>query len=113
MSAHTNKHQIVTDHGGVPVAVVLPYSDYLRLLHPELNDPSFPHDVVEKNIIEGKTLIQSWREHLDLTQEEAAKRMGVKQSSYQQLEKKTARPRKTTIEKVAKAFGIDVRLLEE
>ena len=112
MNALTSKHQIVT-HEGTPVAVVVPYGDYLRLLHPELNDPTFPHAVVEKNLIEGKPLIQAWREHLNLTQEEAAERMGVKQASYQQLEKKTARPRQKTLEKVAQAFEIDVRLLAE
>lgn len=101
------------EYNGQPVAVVLPYDEYLKLLYPELNEPATPHAVVKKIHLEGQTRIQAWREHLQLTQEEAAERMGVKQSSYQQLEKKTARPRKATIQKVADAFGIDARLLEE
>lgn len=113
MTAPTNtKHQVI-EHDGRPVAVIVPYAEYLVLMYPELNGPMTPQAVMTKRFIEGKSRIQAWREHLDLTQEEAARRMGIKQSSYNQLEKKTAKPRKATLENVAAAFGIDVRLLEE
>jgi ribosome-binding protein aMBF1 (putative translation factor) len=93
------------------VAVIVPYSEYLKLVFPELNEPMFPHEVIKKIYLDGQSHIQAWREHLGLSQEEAARRMGIKQSSYQQLEKRTARPRKATLEKVAAAFGIDPSLL--
>ena len=40
-----------------------------------------------------------------------AGRLGMKQSSYQQIEKKSARPRPATLKKIAAAFGIDQFLL--
>ena len=105
-----SEHQIVK-HNGKPVAVVIPWAEYLALVPPPRTEPATPHEVVEKFFGEDKSLIQSWREHLGLTQEETARRMGIKQSSYQQLEKRTARPRKATLEKAAAAFGIEPSLL--
>jgi DNA-binding XRE family transcriptional regulator len=111
MTAPTNiKHQLI-EHNGQPVAVVVPYDEYLKIIYPELNEPMTPHAVVKKIHLDGLTPIQAWREYLNLTQEEMAKRLGIKQSSYQQIEKKTARPRAATLEKVAAAFGIEPSLL--
>ncbi|MCL2029723.1 MAG: helix-turn-helix domain-containing protein [Deltaproteobacteria bacterium] len=111
MTAPTGiKHQLI-EHNGQPVAVVVPYGDYLKFIHPELNEPATPHAVVKKMHLDGLSRIQAWREHLGLTQEEVSLRMGIKQSSYQQLEKRTARPRKATLEKAAAAFGIEPSLL--
>jgi DNA-binding XRE family transcriptional regulator len=93
------------------VAVVVPYDEYLKFIHPELNEPMTPHAVVKKMHLDGLTRIQAWREYLNLTQEEAAKRLGIKQSSYQQIEKKTAKPRVATLNKIAAAFGIAPSLL--
>jgi DNA-binding XRE family transcriptional regulator len=78
---------------------------------PELNEPMTPHAVVKKMHLDGLSRIQAWREHLRLTQEEMAGRLGMKQSSYQQIEKKSARPRPATLKKIAAAFGIDQFLL--
>ncbi len=100
------------EHNGTPVAVVLPYEDYMRLLHPELEGPMTPQDVISRRFIDGKSLIQSWREHLGLTQTEVAERLGVTQPAYQQMEQKSARPRKTTRRKIAEVFGIDPKLLD-
>jgi len=105
-----DNHQIIK-HKGKPVAVVIPWSEYLAIVPPVRTQPTTPHEVVEKYFGEGKSLIQSWREHLSLTQEEMAARLGIKQSSYQQIEKKSARPRPATLERVAGAFGIDSALL--
>jgi DNA-binding XRE family transcriptional regulator len=111
MNAPTpNEHQVVK-HKGKPVAVVIPWAEYLALVPPPRTQPTTPHEVVEKFFVEGKSLVQSWREYLSLTQEEAARRMGVKQSSYQQIEKKSARPRPATLKKIAAAFGIEPSLL--
>ena len=104
------KHQLI-EHNGRPVAVVVPYDDYLRLVNPELNEPTTPHEVVEKFLGQGKSLVQAWREYLNLTQEEVAQRLGIKQSSYQQIEKKSARPQAATLEKIAFAFDIEPSLL--
>ena len=104
------KHQVI-EHKGIPVAVVIPYNDYLAYVYPELAEPLTPHEVVKKYFGEGKSLIQAWREYLNLTQEDVAGRLGIKQSSYQQMEKKTARPRPATLKKIAAAFDIDPALL--
>ena len=103
-------HQVIK-YKGRPVAVIVPWAEYLALVPPPRTQPATPHEVVEKFFGEGKSLIQAWREYLNLTQEEAAGRLGIKQSSYQQLEKKTARPRPATLAKVAAAFGLEPSLL--
>jgi DNA-binding XRE family transcriptional regulator len=105
-----NDHQVVK-HKGKPVAVVVPWAEYLALIPPPRTQPTTPHEVVEKFFGEGKSLIRSWREYLNLTQEEAASRLDMKQSSYQQIEKKSAKPRTATLEKIAAAFGIETSLL--
>ena len=111
MTAPTStKHQLI-EHNGKPVAVVVPYDEYLKFIHPELNEPMTPHAVVKKMHLDGLSRIQAWREYLGLTQEEVAGRLGMKQSSYQQIEKKSARPRPATLEKIAAAFGIEPSLL--
>ena len=104
------EHQVIK-YKGKPVAVVVPWAEYLALIPPARTQPTTPHAVVEKYFGEGKSLVQAWREHLGLTQEEAAKRLGMRQSSYQQIEKKSARPRPATLDKIAAAFGLEPALL--
>jgi len=104
------EHQVIR-HKGRPVAVVIPWAEYLSLVPPPRTRPTTPHEVVEKFFGEGRSLVQSWREYLNLTQKEVAARLGIKQSSYQQIEKKSTRPRPATLEKIAAAFGIEPSLL--
>ena len=69
-----------------------------------------PHEVVSL-IVDGATPIRAWREHLSLTQDEVAKRMGISQPALAQQET-VAKPRKATREKIAAAFGITANQLE-
>ena len=69
-----------------------------------------PHEVVSL-IVDGATPIRAWREHLSLTQDEVAKRMGIPQPAFAQQET-VAKPRKATREKSAAAFGITANQLE-
>jgi predicted transcriptional regulator len=69
-----------------------------------------PHEVVSQ-IVDGATPIRAWREHLNPTQEEVAKRMGISQPAFAQQET-VAKPRKATREKIAAAFGITSEQLE-
>jgi len=103
--------QIVTFQGR-PVAVVLPYEEYLALLASSAPAAvsGTPQEVMRKRYIEGKSLIQAWREHLDLSQKEVAQKLGITQAAYQQMEKKSARPRKNTLIKLAQAFALDPEL---
>jgi len=69
-----------------------------------------PHEVVSR-IVDGALPVQAWRQHLNLTQQEVAERMGVPQSTFAELES-VSKPRKATREKIAAAFGINADQLE-
>lgn len=99
--------QIINDAEGNPAFVVIPYAQYVaQKIQPDL----IPHEVVSR-IVDGATPIRAWREHLNLTQEEVAKRMGISQPAFAQQET-VAKPRKATREKIAAAFGITASQLE-
>ncbi|CAH0207767.1 transcriptional regulator with XRE-family HTH domain [Pseudomonas frederiksbergensis] len=69
-----------------------------------------PHEVVS-HIVDGAPPVRAWREHLNLTQDEVARRMGISQPAFAQQET-VAKPRKATREKIAAAFGITANQLE-
>ncbi|QXI28117.1 helix-turn-helix domain-containing protein [Pseudomonas vanderleydeniana] len=99
--------QIINDANGQPAFVVIPYASYVaQQAEPDL----IPHEVVSR-IVDGATPIRAWREYLDLTQDEVARRMGISQPAYAQQEA-VAKPRKATREKIAVAFGIRADQLE-
>jgi DNA-binding XRE family transcriptional regulator len=99
--------QIIHNTEGKPAFVVIPYEHYVA----QQNDPNLiPHAVVSR-LVDGATPIRAWREHLNLTQEEVAKRLGISQSAFAQQEA-VNKPRRTTREKIAKAFGINACQLE-
>ncbi|MGY2287832.1 helix-turn-helix transcriptional regulator [Pseudomonas gingeri] len=99
--------QIINDANGQPAFVVIPYAQYVaQQREPDL----IPHEVVSR-MVDGATPIRAWREYLDLTQDEVARRLGISQPAYAQQES-VARPRKATREKIAAAFGIKADQLE-
>ena len=69
-----------------------------------------PWEVLKRSIKEEVSMAKAWREYLNLSQEEVAKRMGVSQASLSQTEA-AKRPRKATLEKVAKALGVTLEQL--
>ena len=75
-----------------------------------MNDNLIPHEVVS-HIVDGATTVRAWREHLNLTQDEVAKRLGISQPAFAQQES-VAKPRRATREKIAAAFGIHADQLE-
>ncbi len=92
-------------------------TDVLREHAPQLlgspripEDPYIPWEVVKRSIGEEVSMARAWREYLNLSQEEVAARMGVSQASLSQTEA-AKRPRKATLEKVAKALGITLEQL--
>ena len=101
MSAPTNNVQIINGPDGKPAFVVIPYDEYVSQ---HGGSDLIPHEVVSL-IVDGSTPIRAWREYLDLTQEELATRLGISQPAYAQQES-VPRPRKSTREKIARAFGI-------
>ncbi|MGC5699564.1 helix-turn-helix transcriptional regulator [Pseudomonas sp. NFXW11] len=99
--------QIIHGPDGKPAFVVIPYAQYVaRHQEPDL----IPHAVVSR-IVDGATPIRAWREHLQLTQDEVAKRLGISQPAFAQQES-VARPRKSTRERIAAAFGIRAEQLQ-
>lgn len=68
-----------------------------------------PNAVVGR-AVDGQSMLQAWREHLMLTQEEMASRMGITQAGYAQIES-ARRPRKKALEKAAAVMGITLEQL--
>lgn len=111
MNAPT-EHQIIR-HNGQPVAVVVPYAEYVRAFGPQAGtEPTVPHDVVGRVVNDGVSPCRAWREHLGLTQAEVAARMGVTQSAYAQMEASDAKLRVATRRKIATALGVATELLD-
>ncbi|QQZ41696.1 helix-turn-helix transcriptional regulator [Pseudomonas sp. SK3(2021)] len=99
--------QIIKGTDGKPAFVVIPYAQYVAQQHePDL----IPHDVVSR-MVDGATPIRAWREHLHLTQDEVARRLGISQPAFAQQES-VAKPRRATRAKIAAAFGIRADQLE-
>ncbi|MFS9629901.1 helix-turn-helix domain-containing protein [Klebsiella pneumoniae] len=99
--------QIINNTEGKPAFVVIPYEHYMA----QQSDPDLiPHAVVSR-LVDGATPIRAWRDHLNLTQEEVAKRLGISQSAFAQQEA-VSKPRRTTREKIANALGIKASQLE-
>ncbi len=128
MSTHTN-HQIVT-HNGAPVAVVIPYEEYLALVGIEeaedredtlsdadleavRSDPrTIPDEVLGMMVKNKLSPIRAWREHLGMTQEEVARAMKVSQPVYARMESGKAASRIATLRRIAEALGIDAAQLD-
>ncbi|MCL1925518.1 MAG: helix-turn-helix domain-containing protein [Syntrophorhabdaceae bacterium] len=128
MNAHTN-HQVVT-HNGIPVAVVIPYKEYLKLtgtkgiedrkdilsdaeIEAVRNDPhAIPDDVVGMMLKNKFSIIRAWREYLGLTQGNVARAMNVSQPVYARMESGKVNPRISTLRRIAKVFGIDAAQLD-
>lgn len=111
MNALTD-HQII-EKNGEPLFVLVPYEEYLSLMQEKTAGPTIPHEVVERHILEEKSLVRAWREYKGLSQQEMAERMGVSQSAYSQMEKPDASLRQTTLEKIAAALDLHPDQLQE
>jgi predicted transcriptional regulator len=68
-------------------------------------DDLVPDTVVKLAFDAGMSPVKAWRTHLELTQAEVARRMGITQSAYAQLEA-SAKPRKSSRQKMAAALGV-------
>lgn len=102
-------HQVIT-HQGVPVAVVVPYEEYIAafidMAGQEVKKPTVPHEVASRVLKEQISPIRAWREYLGLTQAEVAARMEVSQSAFAQLEAPEGKPRMSTLKKVSTALEV-------
>lgn len=98
---------------GLPVAVVLPYDEYLRLTAKDESEVIIPHEVVRLTVKKNYSLIRAWREYLKFTQAQVAERMGISQSAYAQMEKPDANLRPSTLLKIATALNLQWEQLDE
>jgi ribosome-binding protein aMBF1 (putative translation factor) len=103
-------YQTIKDANGVIQYVVVPYEDFLHLEKKE--EAWVPNEVVERVIMGKLTPIRAWREHLGMTQAEVAARMAISQAAFAQFEASTARPRPSTLRRVAQALGIQLEQLD-
>jgi len=106
MNTLTNSVQILRDADGCPAFAVIPFADYQSLVKGKVRvEPGIPAAVVDLAMDNEWSAARAWRERKELTQAEVARRMGITQGAYAQLEaKKTIR--KSSREKIAKALGI-------
>lgn len=116
MNALTETVQILRDPAGHPAFAVLPFAHYQNLIQSRCTtsfstETGIPAAVVEAAIRQQISAARAWRLHLHLTQAQVAKRMGVTQAAYAQLEGK-ASIRKSSRIKVAKALGIEASQLD-
>lgn len=108
MNAPTN-FQTILDESGKPAFVVVPYKEFRRMSG-GFTPGTIPNEVVNATFENEITPCKAWREHLRLTQAEVAQRMDVSQAAYAQMES-AKRPRKNTLEKIAKAMGLSIEQL--
>ena len=105
----------VLNTDGKPSHVLVPMEQYLALFsRPSTPPPGWtfvPWGVSEK-ILEGAGPLRAWREHLKLTQEDVASRMGITRSAYTQMEH-SGKPHRSTLKRAAKAFGIELEQILE
>jgi DNA-binding XRE family transcriptional regulator len=112
MKTHAEHVQILRDAKGHPAFAVIPFAEYqaLKFRKPK-SEALIPNHVVNLALDKNISATRAWREYLELTQAQVAKRMGITQSAYAQLEAKKIL-RKSTREKVAAALGIETEQLD-
>jgi len=106
MNALTESVQILRNAEGQPAFAVIPFADYQAFVKGKAKAaPGIPAAVVDLAMDNEWSAARAWREHKELTQVEVARRMGITQGAYAQLEaKKTIR--KSSREKIARALDI-------
>jgi DNA-binding XRE family transcriptional regulator len=106
MNELTEGVQILRDAAGQPAFAVLPYAIYQALIAGSGRaDPLIPAAVVNLALDHAVSAARAWREYLGLTQVDVARRAGMTQSAYAQLEAKKV-IRKSSRVKIAAALGI-------
>ena len=108
MNTHTNV-QIIKGTDGAPAFVVMPYAEWVAQC--EKDQRGVPHEVVNLVFDNEWSPIRAWREYLALTQAEVASRIGISQAAYAQSEA-AAKPRKSTLQKIAKAMNLTLEQID-
>lgn len=100
----------VIEHDGKPAFAVVPWDRFQEMSRAwqamQTREQGIPQEVVERHVLDGLSLVAAWREHLELTQAEVAKRAGMKQSAVARIERGDSRPRAATLHRLATAMGL-------
>lgn len=100
-------HQIIKAPDGTPLYALIPWEEYEQKFEGrEDKDLALPLEVLELNMLHGKSMIRAWREHLNLSQRELAGRVGISQPALAKMEAKGVQPRVATLKKLAQALGV-------
>ena len=94
----------------------MPYNEYIESIGSEVvpeEQVIIPHEVVKLSTIGGLSLIRAWREHLGLSQQEVADKMGISQVAYSKMEAQGKKNRISTYKRIADAMGIQWEQLSE
>lgn len=98
--------------GGKPAFAVVPYDKWLEITGTGEDENIYiPHEVVGYQVKNGLSLIAAWRKHLKITQKELAAKTGMTQAAISQIEKSDSKPQEKTVQKIAKAMGINIEQL--
>lgn len=95
---------------------VLPYDEYEKLMSLARNsnkktECNIPSEIVDLVIDNGYTAVRAWREYLQLSQDEVAKRLGISQPAYSKKEN-SDNLRKKAREEIARALGLQYSQLD-
>lgn len=99
--------QFINDEKGDIQYVVIPYADYMTLLHSASQQGMFaniPDEVIAIMKERGVNLMTAWRLHRGFTQKEVAEQLAVSQSTVYKYET-GARLHPKTIKKLAKVYS--------
>ncbi|WP_052501671.1 helix-turn-helix transcriptional regulator [Thiomicrospira microaerophila] len=87
----------------------MPYDKFIAKFSEPVEQGLIPHDIVVRHTEHDVPLVKCWREHLGMTQAELALASGVQQPEIARIESSIDyTPRKTTLEKLAKAMRISL-----
>ena len=102
----------ISEEAGRRFAVV-PLEQFTALVERagEADALTLPHEVVSRHLLEGVSLLRAWREYLGQTQADLANSLGVTQGQIAQWETPDARPRHSTLKRIAEALGLHVSQL--
>lgn len=106
-------YQTITQNGK-PAFVVIPYNDFIKI-YPDIQNSeinNIPHEVVGIMLKKNISRIAAWREYLGFTQLNIAKKLGISQSAFSQIEALDANPKNETYRKIAKVFGLELDQLK-
>jgi len=101
----------IIEKNGQPEYAVIPYENYISLLHAQTEDEFIPHEVVEMSLFTGGNMVAAWRKYKKLSQTQLARKLGISQSAIAQMERPGYNHRSNTLKRIADALNINVEQL--